>query len=385
MPSLAGVGCKVNMSPVSVLFVSKPVVEPFNDGSKCLVRDIAGALTRYEPTLMVAQGEVRDSRGKVAPVYTKQSAYQPALLQNLRVLNWLMLRAREDIWHFVFAPNRRTSQAARLLKNLRRVPVLQTIASQPRSFDAPRELLFGDIIVAQSEWTRQQFLAAFDPVASRPAIHVIAPAVPHLAVPSRERQLAMRKQLDLPPEVPIVLYPGDLEVSHGAEWVARAVQPICASTPNACVVFAYRHKSAAAAEQAHRWQAELPGASTRFIAEVSDMHALLSTSSVVLFPVDNLYGKVDIPIVLLEAMHFGVPVVALDSGPLADLVGNLRVPGGDISRMVEGCSALLKNSDFRAACVAAQLESIERIHRPAQVASRYEALYDELAARFRVS
>ena len=39
--------------PPEVLFVSKPLVAPFNDGSKCLVRDIATALTTYAPRVMV--------------------------------------------------------------------------------------------------------------------------------------------------------------------------------------------------------------------------------------------------------------------------------------------------------------------------------------------
>ena len=108
------------------------------------------------------------------------------------------------------------------------------------------------------------------------------------------------------------------------------------------------------------------------------MHALLALATGVLFPVDDLYGKVDIPIVVLEAMHFGTPVVSLDSGPLADLQGVLRVAPGDITALVEQASRVLSDENFRGACIAVQRDAIERRHRPAHAAQRYEAIYDAL-------
>ena len=42
--------------PKRVLFVSKPIGPPFHDGTKCLVRDVALNLTRYEAQIMVPLG-----------------------------------------------------------------------------------------------------------------------------------------------------------------------------------------------------------------------------------------------------------------------------------------------------------------------------------------
>ena len=105
-----------------VLFVSKPVVEPFNDGSKCFVRDLSSALQQYSPRIMVPRdAQLTLSESQLARVYSRQGDYRPALTDNVRVLLWLMTRARERLWHFVFAPNPRTSQIGRLVKRLRRV------------------------------------------------------------------------------------------------------------------------------------------------------------------------------------------------------------------------------------------------------------------------
>ena len=368
-----------------VLFVSKPAVEPFNDGSKCLVRDLAGALTRYAPRIMVPRNAVLDtSEVGLARVYSRQGGYRPALADNVRVLLWLLTRSREPIWHFVFAPNRRTSQMGRILKRLRAIPVVQTVASPPRSFVHPSQLLFGDVVVTQSEWTKHEFLRAYADAGAVsgavPRFEVIAPSVPSFEQPSIERRIAMRAQLSIDDTSPVILYPGDLEVSHGAQWVAAAVAPLVYEIPNVVVVFAYRHKSPRAAERAQALQRSLSTMQVRFIAEVLDMHALLACSRAVLFPVDDLYGKVDLPIVLLEAMQLGVPVVALDRGPLADLDGVLRVAPGDIAALANLAIRLVRDEDCKQAIVAAQHAAIERKHRPTQLAKRYEAIYDELLA-----
>ena len=370
--------------PPHVLFVSKPVVEPFNDGSKCLVRDVAGALSSYVPRVMVTKdADTWTPRVLAAKVYAGKGSYRPALVDNARVFLWLLVRSQESVWHFLFAPNRRTSQMGALLRQIRGIPTVQTIASPPRSFSQPERLLFGDVVVAQSHWTKNEFLRAFVDAGVRdhPPIEVIPPAVPDLGQPSTERQKAARALLDVPDTAALLLYPGDLEVSHGAQAVAQMVEPLLRAAPETYFVFAYREKTPRAAECARELQAQLAHKSVRFIAEVPDMHALLAISRVLLFPVDDLYGKVDLPIVVLEAMQLGVPVVTIDRGPLADLKGVLRVPANDVDALVHAALRATSDDSIRQTCIVAQREAINSQHRPAQVARLYEGIYDELLGK----
>ncbi len=364
-----------------VLFVSKPIVAPFNDGSKCLVRDVSGARSRYAPRIMGPRGaELPHTEEQLARVYSRPGSFRPALADNARVLLWLLTRAKESLWHFVFAPNARTSQVAKLIHGFRRVRMVQTIASPPRSFDSPERLLFGDVVVAQSQWTRRRFLQAFASSGrtETPKIEVIAPCVAAFEFPTDERKRALRARLQLGENEPVFVYPGDLEVSHGAEWVAAAVPDLVRQLPSARVVFAFRNKSPAAAIRAGRIRGQLPASIVRIVPEVPDIHALLSVATAVLFPVDDLFGKVDIPIVLLEAMRLGTPVISLDAGPLADLQGVLRVSPGGVAALVEHSVRLFKDDGFRQSCVVAQKAAVEHNHQPAQAARRYEAIYDQL-------
>lgn len=371
-----------------VLYVSKPITPPFHDGSKCLVRDVAQHLSGHEPEIMTIAGapEVRGVAGPVRShdVYSNSGAFTPALRDNLSAACWLATRARADLWHYVFAPNPRTSALGRWLRCLRGRPVLQTVASAPRRFDGVSRLLFGDIVVAQSQHTASRIAEAYEqervPDSIRKRVEVIPPPVPALAQPSGAELERARAELGVGPRERVILFPGDLETGGGAERVAQAVRPLISAIEDAVVVFAYRAKSPRAAEVAERLGSSLAGLPVRLSGTVAHMHALLAISSAVIFPVDDLWGKVDLPIVLLEAMRLGVPVVVLDRGPLSELEGARRVASTDAAAWVQATAPLVISGPERDAVTARQREAVVQHYSADVVARRYSLLYDELSA-----
>ena len=366
------------MSP-RVLFVSKPIVPPYHDGTKCLVRDVATHLTRVSPVVMSAPNVEPLAPGvEMVAAYRGAGSFAPALSDNLRAATWLAARSRAAVWHFVFAPNARSSGAGRMLKRLRRVPVLQTVASPPREFRAIESLLFGDVVVAQRHWTRERILeAAEEEGTAPPRVEVIPPPVPELESRPLAARRKLRQTLDIPAKAPIFVYPGDLEVSGGAEAVARAVEPLCAQIPDAVVVFAYRPKTPKAHDVARDLKARLSPKQVRVESELADVLVLIEEARAVLFPVDDLWGKVDLPIVLLESMSLGVPVLALDQGPLRDLAGVVKLRDAD--GLAGAAVNVHQDAAFRAGVIEEQRAGIEARHRAPVVARAYEDLYLELA------
>lgn len=377
--------------PKRVLFVSKPIGPPFHDGTKCLVRDVALNLTRYEAQIMVPPGDLGlgyppgpDHPGVTpARVYANSGSYAPALAANARAMAFLAVRARAELWHFVFAPNPRASVMARVARVLRRAKVVQTVASPPRHFTAG--LFFGDVIVAQSNWTASRIVRALGdgpmslpPWAARtPLIRVIPPPVGPLTAGNARAADAVARSLGLPASAPVFVYPGDLEVSTGAETVAGAVEPIVRALPSAVVVFACRPKTAEAPRIEAGLRARLDPGNVRFAREI-DLPALLARTTAVLFPVDDLYGKVDLPISLLEAMRLGVPVVALDAGPLADLKESVQVPARDSHALAGAAIRLWKDPGLRENLVREGRLAVARRYDASVVAAAYERVYDEV-------
>jgi glycosyltransferase involved in cell wall biosynthesis len=362
----------------SVLFVSKPIAPPFHDGTKCLVRDVAASLQTFSPSVLTTPAGVSLLPPGVngRPVYRDGGAFSPALVDNARAALALLRGPRDDLWHFVFAPNRRTSSVARALRALRRVPVVQTVASPPRSFSNLRQLLFGDQLVVQSRATEQSLIVAAG--AERfelPELSVVPPPVPALRSPSPDDIERARTELELSPSDRVILYPGDLEVSSGAEVTRELVKPLCERFPDAVVVFAYRNKTPLAAERAAALKRALPTPRVRITDHVSSMHALLAASSIVIFPVDDLWGKVDQPIVLLEALSLGVPCIVLDRGPLRDLEGAMKVPAIDVRAWLSAITLLLAGGAARDAAIADGRAAAARVYASGVVARAYEAIY----------
>jgi hypothetical protein len=361
-----------------VLFVSKPIAPPFHDGTKCLVRDVASGLREFSPVVMTT----RQALSQLPPgvvgraVYGQSGAFAPALLDNARAALSLLSGPRDDLWHFVFAPNPRTGQVAKALRALRRVPIVQTVASPPRRFEKLSQLLFGDQIVVQSRATAAGLEAAAQAEGfPLPEVSVIPPPVPQLLAPSADSIARARSELDLKPSDRVILYPGDLEVSSGAEVTRSLVQPLCERFPDAVVVFAYRNKTPAAAGRAAALRQALGSSRVRISDRIASMHALLAGTDIVIFPVDDLWGKVDQPIVLLEALALGVPCVVLDHGPLRDVEGAHKIGTIDTRAWLTAIAALMTSSEARADAAARGRAAASRVYASGVVARRYEAIY----------
>lgn len=358
-----------------VLFVSKPIAPPFNDGSKCLVNALCSGLKRHTAQVLGIQGQSFEiPNTQVLPIYPSASGFAPTVSQNAQALAYLLRERQADLWHFVFAPNPRASGALRWLRRVRRTPAVQTIASPPRSFDGIDKLLFGDVLVAQSEWTRKRI--AHGLVTPRD-IHVILPPLGSVPEPSHEDEIEVRRRLSIAPHSPIVVYPGDLEFGGGADRFARMVEGASAAQ-DVVFVFACRRKTAQAAGVEAALQARLNPKKVRFAGELPSLLPLVKTACCVAFPVEDLFGKVDIPIALLETAQLGTPLLVAKHGPAGEIDGAVALPLDDTAAWLEATGRFVAGSEDSARVAAAQRAGLEKSHRAGLVSAKYETLYEQL-------
>jgi phosphatidylinositol alpha-1,6-mannosyltransferase len=339
-----------------VLFVSKPVVPPWNDSSKNLVRDIAASLERHSPVLM---GRSR----------------------HLGVFRQLLFATSPDIWHFFFAPNVKTSAAARFARAVRRVPSIHTVCSMPAEQDAIGKLLFADVTVALSRAAFERLrLAGID----ESALRLIPPCVPPLSVPDSTRRTELREKHAIPGKTQVWIYPGDLEFGGGAEIALTGFAAW--NRADSLLLMACRPKTARAAverfrlmELARRW-----GIASRvqWLGDTLQIHELLTLSDFVVLVNRSAYAKMDYPLVALESMCLARPVLVGRGTPseeLAELGAAVAVePDGEalaaaVERLSSDAASLIELGHW-AHRVATSTFS------PKQVAAAYEHLYEEIRA-----
>ena len=364
-----------------VLLVSKSVEPPWNDSSKNLVRDLAGAMVRHHPAVMTSRNYQHVALGgaRMEAVYSTGDA-PSGMRRQLPVLSRLLLGRRYDLLHFFFAPNRRTSTVAKSAAALRRRPTIQTVCSAPAARENLRRILFADRSVVLSEHTRERFVAAgVEP--SR--LVLIPPCIPPLPVPTSEEQRETRRRHGLAEQGPLLVYPGDLEFSSGAD---RCLQVLAAlpKTFGATLAICSRNKTATARARLAELLAvaEKAGiaARVRFLGEIADIHAVLGAADVVLLPSETLYAKMDLPLVLLEAMSQSRPVLVLMGTAAQELAAGdaARAVAADVDALVSEVARLLNDSQIRLDLGVRARARVLSHYVPEVMASAYEALYDTL-------
>lgn len=365
-----------------VLMVSKPVVPPWNDSSKNLVRDIVLGTDGVEFTVLTDGSASLDAAHvEERPVYRGRGRFAPSIWQNARVAATLLADGRSALHHFFFAPNPRTSRVIRGIRRLRRRPAVHTICSVPARFEGIARHVFADVCVALSAHTADGLKAAGVP----DVLHIppcIAPLRPRLD-PKERRQAA--RSFGLPEHRPVVLFPGDYGFSDTASVVADAAQQLGGGGPPLTWVFACRLKRPEDREIEaaimDRLAALVDAGRALFFNQVDNIHDLIAAASLVVLPATSTYAKMDLPLVLLEAMALGRPVLVSDCPPLDELPTEScgwAVPAGDpaalaarIADVIEDDAALRQRGE------AAARMAPERYGREA-VAGQYLALYREL-------
>jgi len=104
----------------------------------------------------------------------------------------------------------------------------------------------------------------------------------------------------------------------------------------------------------------------------------MASATAIPFPVDDLYGKVDLPYVVLEAALLKSPVVVASGGPLEEIEGAPRVAPGDAVALARICVDLARDPAARRQLGESLRGHVLARHDPHQIAEQYDQLYRSL-------
>jgi hypothetical protein len=283
-----------------------------------------------------------------------------------------VVRARADVVHALFAPRVATGVTLRALSAATRTPLVQTIASRPRSFTHVGRSLAGEAIVATSRATERALLDAG-----------IAPArVSTIPLP-----FAAPSAVELPTDAPPgrwLLFGGDYEFGDALDPTLDAFAQL--ASPHGMkltLVIAARAKTerSRAIEQALRARiARTPAlvGRVRVLGEVPSLLPWILGAAAVVLPARDSFAKIDHPRMLLEALAFGVPIVVGPAPSLAELVreggaGDAAI--GEVADDVPALRGALERVLVRPALAAESVARILGPRSPARIAAAYAALY----------
>lgn len=234
------------------------------------------------------------------------------------------------------------------------------------------------------EWLQKRSYRRFDAVVavSRPQVGELvaagAPAARVHCIPNGwmgagtapDRGVA-RRRLDLPPDAFVIGWVGRIEPEKGPDVLVDACGRFLSEARDCVVVVVGDGRLRPDLER--RTAAAEPGA-VRWVGAVEDARALFGA-----FDLFVLSSRTEgTPMVLLEAMAAGVPVVATRVGGVPDVVTEREawlVPSGDAVALAVAMRDAVSDSNARLARAAAAAERLADVFDPLKWLDRYDAVY----------
>jgi len=366
-----------------ILFVTRPIGRPWNEGSKNLAFGLANHLRGHEVHLLSAGG-----LGKLPGHIVVEKIFRaepPTLeipfMQKIKIFARLLKNDGADVYHFFFKPNALNAIAMRLLLRLKpKKPVtVQTAVFTLASGKSLKKNIFADHCIVLSRFMQRRLLAAgVKSVARIPPGIDLRKFRPAKSAPAKRRLGFARRQ--------VVLFAGTFQPGGGAEELFLAAKKVIAELPGTLFVFACRQMSGTAAEKEIRERIKsesrrLGGGNFVFLGIVDDMPLLYAAADVCVFAPAAITSKFDYPLFVLEAMACAKPVVVSDTAPLGEIfspAAGVKVKKGSSSALCSAIVSLLSDCGRAAAVGASARVFAEKNFGIEKCARKHEEFYKKI-------
>lgn len=362
-----------------LLMGSLPLAAPWNGADKNLARFFATADTLNQFIVQTDRAEAWPPH--VVPVRERSVSAMPTAQQKLRAFAYLLrYSGQADLVHFVASlqnPARAAGALMRFWHQLTGKPIIHTVPSIGDRV-VRRDDFFADVTVAVSRYTQQLLLNAGIANVVR-----IYPPIDEAHIRPHTDVNALAREHDLGARA--VLYPAHYGPTSGIAEMIDAFAALPAAYHDAVLAFACRthpgQDAAFEAERVRQWAAAAGIADrVRVLATVSDMPALIQACALVALVPGKLVAKMDLPLVILEALLLERPVIIADQAPMNEALfgqAGQAVPYGDRAALTSALAALLADADRRRQLGAAGRRSVLDQCSAARTINQYQAAYQQ--------
>jgi glycosyltransferase involved in cell wall biosynthesis len=338
----------------TVLLATRPIVPPWDEASKnfayFLAKEVRGS------ALTVLTGGERLSE---LPDTVMQDPIYPSghlgFASKLKLLRYLRDRRGDfDITHYLFTPAKRNALIIKNLAHPTKGKTIQTVATLREDLYSPEELkdlLFADSIVVYTDRTKARLEKLGFANVKR-----IYPGVDLDLYRPKEKDQDLLDEFHFTQGDFIVIYPGEYSRLGATDMLVESLLYHFNKhqDSNLRFIFACRVKNDADMKKKAEVVAALDAADllpkVAFTDTIFDMPALYNLADVIAFPVMDMKGKFDVPLVIIEAYACGKPVI------ISDLPEFEEFSNPDISLTVKRGS----NEEFMKAVTTLQADPARR-------------------------
>ncbi|MFZ1654431.1 MAG: hypothetical protein WAT84_01210, partial [Candidatus Moraniibacteriota bacterium] len=300
----------------TVLLATRPIVPPWDEASKNFAYFLGKTIEGYELTLLGTRDASLPelpASAHLAPVY--RSAHF-GLREKANLFTFLRRqRSKFDITHYLFTPTRLNIGLIRHLARPSAGKTIQTVATLRTDLYSPktlRRLLFADRITVYTDATKRKLndLGLIN-------VERIYPGIDLVRYQPRPKSQSVLDQYQLSTDDFLVVYPGEYTRLGATDYLVETlIRHFTAPISEPFIfLFACRIKNEADRVKREEVRERFRAASCldriRFDDgnATADMATVYNTADIVAFPVGDLKGKFDVPLIIIEAYASGKPVI----------------------------------------------------------------------------
>jgi glycosyltransferase involved in cell wall biosynthesis len=315
-------------SKKQILMVTRPICYPWNEASKNFAWELAQRIEENNFHLLTYKKlHQKKSNIKEHPIYTSPDL-QLSLNQKIKLLKFLLnLPLEINILHFLFTPSFLTTA---ILKNIilpklkikknKQIKTIQTIATLNFSKINKgnwKSYLFADKIITHSEYSKTKLTNL-----QVPNVTCIKPGIDLKKFQYRPKNKQLLKKIGIEEKDRVILYPGEYIRLGATSKIIKALVQLAKRFDSFKFIFACRLKSQQDLEKKNKIQkkiAELGLANKVIYLETyPKMEDLYNLADILIFPIEKMTGKFDLPLTILEAMASGLPTIISEIEPLIE-------------------------------------------------------------------
>lgn len=365
-----------------VLLVTRPIAPPWDEGSKNFAFFLAKNLTDLEVGLLT-NSFLSDLPSNVhqKAIYTSSGF---SYLQKLRLFkNLRKIRKDFDILHFLFTPTKQNSFLIKKFVNSgqKKFRTIQTIATLREDLYSDKEIknmLFGDLLITYSDWAKNKLQNLGFKNVKR-----VYPGIDLGLYRNKGKNPEYLKKYGFTDSDFIINFSGEYVRLGAMDTVVQSFLEISKLIPKAKLSLALRLKN----KEDIKKKAEVIEIFRKngLLSRVAfhddgnyDVFELYNMSDISVFPVENMHGKFDVPLAVIETMACEKPVIISDIPVLQEFAkeGNsVKIKKGSVAELNAAILDLYNNPEKRKQIGQAARKFAEENFNIQKIAAIYEEIY----------
>lgn len=366
-----------------ILLVTRPLAPPWDEASKNFAYDLVKNLPTFSFGVLGTKNFLKFPENvKLFPIYSSASfgwKEKGQLLINLK-----RLQKEFDITHFLFTPTRQNSFLIKNFIKNRNGKTIQTVATLREdlySNKGLKKIFFSDWIVTYSDYAKTKLKSlGFENVER------IYPGINLEKYKKNPKSPVLMKKYGFQEEDFILNFTGEYSRLMAIDTVISAFLNVSRLIPRAKLSLAVRVKNHQDKKKKAEIMERLKKNNLLTKAVFHDdgkylMPEIYNLCDVSLFPVQNMQGKFDIPLAVIEAMACEKPVILSDLPLLQEIAkteNSVTIEKGNLEQLIQKIRELHNFPEKRIVLGKAARKFVSENFDIQKIAEKYKTLYQNL-------